>query len=223
VYVSSYNPVQSTYTTGLQGWQGGSMGVPFQQSFSLPMQQGFTSAQPFQFQQTMQQPWQSGTFAAMPYNVVSYSFSPAWQTGAWGSQWGSFIPGWGWNQAGAFAGPQYLSGSISPFMAGGFRIESSSGMAQPRGELAETNTDLVITAELPNVNPNDLNLTVTDDSVSISAVSYTGGTAVPLHRTICLPTTIKSEQVNASFSNGILEARLPKSDASVRRKIRVNP
>lgn len=86
-----------------------------------------------------------------------------------------------------------------------------------------TAIDIVVTAELPNINVNDLNLTVTDDSLSISCTAFAGGIPTSLHRTIALPTSVKAEHVDATYSNGILEARLPKADISARRRIRVNP
>lgn len=217
MYVSGYSPIQSAFGgIGMQGWQSGQTAFPMQQTFSAPIHQSF--AQSIPFQQGIS-PWQFAGYSGFPHNVVSYSFNPAWQQSGFAS--GSHIPAWGWNQANAFASGN-ISGSLSPAVSGGYRIEST-GMVQPRVELAETNTDLVVTAELPNINANDLNLTVTDDSLSISAMAYAGNSVMPVHRTVCLPTSIRSEQVNASFSNGFLEARLPKSDANVRRRIRVNP
>jgi HSP20 family molecular chaperone IbpA len=101
-------------------------------------------------------------------------------------------------------------------------IAPSSGMMQPRIELAETNSDVVVTAELPNINPNNLQLTVTDDSLSISALAISGGMTTSLHRTVALPCSVRAEHVDATYSNGILEARLPKSDLTARRRVKVN-
>ncbi|MGE5372014.1 MAG: Hsp20/alpha crystallin family protein [Solirubrobacterales bacterium] len=101
-------------------------------------------------------------------------------------------------------------------------ILSSTGIAQMRIDLAETNSDVVVAAELPNVSLNDVILTVTDDSVSITATAWTGTSATSLYRTVALPTTIKAEQCEATYSNGILEVRAPKSDVVTRRKIKVN-
>lgn len=210
MYVGSYSPIQSAFSsTAAQGWPSGQTVFPVQQSFSAPVH--VAQALPVQ---TGIHPLQYGSFAAVPYNAVSYSFSPGWQSSG-------FVPSWGWNQSNAFSSGVPV-GAVAPVIPGGFRIESS-GMFQPRVDLAETNTDLVVTAELPNINPNDINLTVTDDSLSISAMAFSGNGVIPIHRTVCLPTSIKCEQVNASFNNGVLEARCPKSDASVRRRIRVSP
>ncbi|HUW64455.1 MAG TPA: Hsp20/alpha crystallin family protein [Spirochaetia bacterium] len=113
----------------------------------------------------------------------------------------------------------------NPFIASGMvnlnAIAGTTGLAQMRVDLAETNSDVVLAAELPNVSLNDLSLTVTDDSMSISATAYAGNRATSLYRTIALPTTIKSEQVEATYANGILEIRCPKSDLVSRRKVKV--
>ncbi|NLJ99614.1 MAG: Hsp20 family protein [Clostridia bacterium] len=207
MYISSYSPIQSSYGgLGSQGLYSGGFGYPIQQAFSAgPM---------------MYPPLQSGSFSVPPYNVVSYGFAPSFQSGSYMPQYGGFIP----SQGSGMMGRQQFSSGIPHTFASGYGIASSTGIVQPSIELAETNNDLVLTCELPNVNPNDVNLTVTDDSISISTVAHdSSGLSTPVHRTVCLPTSIKSERVNASFSNGILEARLPKSDISARRRIKVNP
>lgn len=101
-------------------------------------------------------------------------------------------------------------------------IQATSGMAQMRVDLHETNSDIVLACELPNISLNDLNLTVTDDSLSISATAFAGNRTTSLFRTVALPTSIKSELVEATYSNGILEIRAPKSDMVTRRKVKVN-
>lgn len=144
--------------------------------------------------------------------------NPAMQSGSFGFPAGqaiaySFAPAMGWQQ----------SGVLAPAMGGYHTFQAGVGLAQPRIELAETNSDIVLTAELPNIDVNNLNLTVTDDSCSISALAYSAGGTSSLYRTVALPTFIRAEQVTATYNNGVLEARLPKSDLAVRRRIRVNP
>jgi HSP20 family molecular chaperone IbpA len=117
---------------------------------------------------------------------------------------------------------QTMSTAMAPLSMGLNTIQASSGLAQMRVDLHETNSDVVIAAELPNVSLNDLNLTVTDDSLSISAMAFAGNRATSLFRTLALPTSIKSEQVEATYANGILEIRAPKSDVVTRRKVKVN-
>lgn len=117
---------------------------------------------------------------------------------------------------------QAMSNAIASSQMSLNTIQSSTGLTQMRVDLHETNSDMVIAAELPNVSLNDLNLTVTDDSLSISATAFAGNRATSLFRTVALPTSIKSEQVEATYANGILEIRAPKSDMVTRRKVKVN-
>jgi HSP20 family protein len=100
----------------------------------------------------------------------------------------------------------------------------SAGIAQPRVDLSETNSDVVCAVELPNINPNNLNLTVTDDSITIcaSTAGMAGMTATSIYRAISLPTNVRAEHCSASYNNGILEVRCPKADLSARRRIQVS-
>jgi HSP20 family molecular chaperone IbpA len=100
---------------------------------------------------------------------------------------------------------------------------ASPGLTQPRVDLSETNSDVVVAAELPNINPNNLNLTVTDDSITISAstMGIGGATGTSIYRTVSLPTNVRAEHCSASYNNGILEVRCPKADLTTRRRIQV--
>ncbi|MGD0621516.1 MAG: Hsp20/alpha crystallin family protein [Thermacetogeniaceae bacterium] len=100
---------------------------------------------------------------------------------------------------------------------------ASPGLTQPRVDLSETNSDVVVAAELPNINPNNLNLTVTDDSITISASTMGIGGAIgtSIYRTVSLPTDVRAEHCSASYNNGILEVRCPKADLATRRRIQV--
>ncbi|MEW8959185.1 MAG: Hsp20 family protein [Moorella sp. (in: firmicutes)] len=192
--------------------------------------------------------WRAGASTGFPSMGLSYNPAMGWHTDIQagpfpgiGQYWGGFsqplissfspamfsgqIAGQG---MGGFAGPGMFQPMVSGFpgMMGGLGMSSaiapSGGMIQPRIELAETNSDVVVTAELPNINPNNLQLTVTDDSLSISALAISGGMTTSLHRTVALPCSVRAEHVDATYSNGILEARLPKSDLTARRRVKVN-
>ncbi|MDN5347959.1 MAG: hypothetical protein PWP65_1523 [Clostridia bacterium] len=183
---------------------------PWQSAWGLnPMQSGFS-------------PYASPGIGMMPgINIspgaVSYSFIPA----AAGAMSFGFNPNIAWQGTGGQV--PLAAGQFGMAPAVTSAIQAGAGLVQPRIELAETNSDIVITAELPNVNPNNLHLTATDDSVTISALALSpGGMATSIHRTIALPTPVRCEQVEASYANGILEARLPKSDVAARRRVRVN-
>lgn len=163
-----------------------------------------------------------GMFPQQGPGAISYTFSPVAATGAWQGTaapalLGGINPAVSW-QAGI--NPMPGNWAISPQSVA---FMPSPGLIQPRVDLFETNSDVVVAAELPNINPNNLSLTVTDDSITISASTIgtagMGGTSI--YRTISLPTTVRSEHCTATYNNGILEVRLPKADLAARRRIQV--
>ena len=201
------------YATSISPWQT----VGF-----IPQQQYITT-QPVQTFQNMgySQPYGSAMFSPVgniqtgfiPQGAISYGYSP----------------GWGWGQtANPAIGGQFVH--MVPQMQGQMQMQQGlttgiravSGLAQPRIELAETSNDVIVTADLPNVDPNNIYVTVTDDSLSISALAHLGGITSSLFRTVALPTSVRSEHLDISFTNGTLECRLPKSDFAARRRVKVN-
>ncbi len=90
----------------------------------------------------------------------------------------------------------------------------------------------VLTAELPGVNPDELQLTVLGDSVTIrgerkndagKAERYyrkerpTGA----FERTLTLPAPINPDSVEAEYANGILRVRMEKAEQAKVRKVAI--
>jgi HSP20 family molecular chaperone IbpA len=216
MYFSGINPNQSVAFS--QGYQSGATAIPVSMrptmfgnnvtyAFNPLWSHAAASLNPTMAQQTN-----------FNNNLASQSFIPvnisAWQNPLWTNTALAFNP---------MLSGQTLSGSGN--ISGQTlinSIQSSSGMAQMRVDLSETNNDVVVAAELPNISLNDLNLTVTDDSLTISATAWSGNQTTSLFRTIALPTSIRSEQVEATYANGILEIRAPKSDVLSRRRVKIN-
>lgn len=91
----------------------------------------------------------------------------------------------------------------------------------------------VVTAELPGVTPEDIDISVVGDSITLS------GTRQPeelkdgekyhrrerrfgsFNRTFQLPFSVESENVEAVFEKGVLHISLPRSEAEKPRKISV--
>lgn len=252
MYITNVQPLQSSWNLGLQSgifnrpavnYSFTPTGQAFQSGISGISGLGATN---FAFNPAQQvsgiSPW--GQYPQHPALIQAQAF--AQQPQLWSQQGQIFAQPQSWNQAQAFAQqpqlwnqqvgftgypsfswgfshPASISGFQQPIQSSGYNtIQSTTGMVQPRVEIAETNNDIVVTCELPNINSGDLQLSVTDDSLDISGSSSVGGTFTSIHRTIALPTTIKAEQVDASYSNGMLHVRMPKSDISARRRIKVN-
>jgi len=222
---SSFNPNQVVAMS--QGYQSGVSAFPIS---IRPNMHGNTVTYAFN-------PYlsQSSAFSLNPA-LTAAGFNPMLnQSLAW--SWNPMMASAGmgvWNPAlGASIAQNILPGSgisswspmfsqAQPLSMGFNTLQATTGLAQMRVDLHETNSDVIVACELPNVSLNDLNLTVTDDSMSISATAFAGNRATSLYRTVALPTSIKSEQVEATYSNGILEIRAPKSDIVTRRKVKVN-
>lgn len=103
----------------------------------------------------------------------------------------------------------------------------------PAVNVAEDDDNLYITAELPGINPQDIDLTVEEESVVIKGerkleeegeeVSYhrrerEGGS---FSRTITLPTRVVAEKASAEAKDGVLTLKLPKAEEAKPKKIEI--
>lgn len=97
-------------------------------------------------------------------------------------------------------------------------MAEAKGYDLPAIDLIETNQEIIVRASLPSVSKENIDLRVTEDSISVDAKAnpvegkYLRRETSPLgfKRNLKLPAEINPEQVKASYENGILEVRLPK-------------
>ena len=93
----------------------------------------------------------------------------------------------------------------------------------PAVDVTEEGEELVVKADLPGVDPDDIDLRITEDTLGISAETkyeeekrekgfYLAERRYgSFQRVIPLPASVKSDDVTARFDNGVLEVRLPKA------------
>jgi HSP20 family protein len=103
----------------------------------------------------------------------------------------------------------------------------------PALDVYEDKDDIVIKAELPGLEKGDIEVNMTDHTLTIkgekkkeeevkeenyyrSERSYGSFT-----RTLQLPTDVQADKVKASFKNGVLEVRLPKTEEAKTKEIKV--
>ncbi len=103
----------------------------------------------------------------------------------------------------------------------------------PKVDIIDREKELLIRAELPGVEKKDLDISMTDNSVTIKADSsyenkeekadYYRSEIVQgsFARTIGLPADVDIDKVKTSFKNGVLELTVPKLERSQRRSIEV--
>jgi len=95
---------------------------------------------------------------------------------------------------------------------------------EPAVEMYETDNDVVVKASLPNIDPKSVDITVTNDGITLKGDTKTEeeqkgrnfyrrelryGTFA---RTLPLTTEVKSSEAKATYKDGILEVRIPKSE-----------
>ena len=103
----------------------------------------------------------------------------------------------------------------------------------PRVDVIERDAEVLVRAELPGVTKDKLDISLTDDSVTLKATTereekeekgdfyrceISRGTFT---RTLTLPAAINAELAKATFKDGILELTLPKLAQAKRRNIKV--
>ena len=116
---------------------------------------------------------------------------------------------------------------------GGFGRELGPGWAgiRPAIDLAETDKDVVLTAELPGVSEKDLDLSVSGNTLTIRGekkeerdqkngdISYVERRYGSFARTVQLPFEPGDEKIEAKFDKGVLTVRVPKP-ADVQKAVR---
>jgi len=112
----------------------------------------------------------------------------------------------------------------------------TSRRSSPFIDIKETEDSLIINAEIPGIEPEDLDISVSEDILTIkgemkSEISQDKGNYRRMERrygtftrTIQLPCKVKIQDVNARYEKGILHIALPKCKPEPPRqvKIRIN-
>ncbi len=104
----------------------------------------------------------------------------------------------------------------------------------PQMDVKETDDDILITAELPGVDKEDIEISIDQNRITIRGEKKTETEKKghnyyhmerhygAFHRSIPLPWEVKSDKVDAEFNSGVLTVSLPKS-AAARERMRKIP
>lgn len=104
----------------------------------------------------------------------------------------------------------------------------------PAAELEETDEAIHLKLEVPGLEPKDMNVEVTPESVSISGerrsetkteekgISRSEFRYGRFQRVIPLPTLIQNDKVQAEYKDGILRLTLPKAESERQKVVKVN-
>ncbi len=104
---------------------------------------------------------------------------------------------------------------------------------EPAVELFETEGDVVFRAEMPGIDPKSVNVTVSEDTLTVKAevkaeqeqkgrnyyrreLRYGS-----FERAVGLPTSVQADQAKATFKNGILEIHIAKAERAKAKSVTV--
>ncbi|MEM8637488.1 MAG: Hsp20/alpha crystallin family protein [Cyanobacteria bacterium P01_G01_bin.54] len=105
---------------------------------------------------------------------------------------------------------------------------------QPAIELKDTENTLVLKAQLPGINPDDFEITVTREHVTLQGErKYEKNTESEglyrsefrygqLKRVIGLPVAVQQDKVEADYTHGVLTLNLPKVIDQAKKAVKIN-
>jgi HSP20 family protein len=105
----------------------------------------------------------------------------------------------------------------------------------PALDISERKDAYLVTAELPGVDAEDLDITMEDGLLTIQGERHFAHDSSEqqfhrverrygaFRRSITLPAQVQAEQIEASFDNGVLQILVPKAEEAKPKRIRVRP
>ncbi|MGB9867013.1 MAG: Hsp20/alpha crystallin family protein [Bacillota bacterium] len=113
-------------------------------------------------------------------------------------------------------------------------LEEWASWRGPSVDIFQAGNDLVITAEVPGIDPADLDVRVSEDSLTIKGstgkeerqqregVYYSERRYGNFYRSIPLPVEVQPEKARATYRNGVLEVRVPAAESGNGRAVKVD-
>jgi HSP20 family protein len=106
----------------------------------------------------------------------------------------------------------------------GLTSDNGRGMGMPAVDMYQTDDDVVVKTSIPGIKPEDVQISVTGDTLTIKGdlkeASDNKQKAYHIReqrwgsfeRTLALPIDVKADKATADFENGILTITLPKAE-----------
>ena len=120
---------------------------------------------------------------------------------------------------------------VSPL---GWRTIGGGDAITPPIDVHETDDHLVVTAALPGIKPDDVEITMVgqtltlrgefkgDEEVKGEQYLYRERRQGMFNRTLQLPVRVEGDRAEATFTDGVLTLRIPKAEEVKPRQIRIN-
>ena len=121
------------------------------------------------------------------------------------------------------------------FMTPFGRLSFSENMStfSPKVDISETETAIKVRAEVPGMNPDDVSIEVTEDTLSIAGTIEKSNeekdenyyrmerSSGRFSREFMLPSKIDADNVNAEAKNGVITITLTKQPSEQKRKVEI--
>ena len=113
-------------------------------------------------------------------------------------------------------------------------IRESAGTQSLAVDLYESQDELVLSAAVPGFKPDDLEITIQGDVLTIKGEMKTDDSTTEgawhrrerrygnVFRQVSLPVSVKSDSASAEFENGVLKLHLPKAEGAKERRIPIS-
>ena len=104
---------------------------------------------------------------------------------------------------------------------------------EPFIDVIESDKEIIATAEMPGLEKQDININVTEDRLEISAQTkheekkeekgyiYRERRSGSYYRAISLPSPVDPDKSNASYKNGVLEIKMPKTEVKKKTPLKI--
>lgn len=104
----------------------------------------------------------------------------------------------------------------------------------PSVDVAETDNEVVVTAELPGVKQDDVDITITDDVLTLKGekkeekevkeknyhrIERSYGS---FQRSVSLPAGVQADKAKATYKDGVLHITVPKAEEAKPKQIKIN-
>ena len=127
----------------------------------------------------------------------------------------------------------FFTRRMRPWWPERWLISPDSEVVTPIVDVYEEKDDIVVKAELPGMEKNEIEVNIQDSQLTLKGEKKKGEkigekdyyrcerSYGAFFRSVELPQDVQADKVKASFKNGILEVRLPKSEEAKAKEIKI--
>jgi HSP20 family protein len=114
------------------------------------------------------------------------------------------------------------------------KSEDTGSLVRPLADVQETDGEIIIIMDLPGIEKQNVDITISDDELSVVAERKTDTeiaeekyhkrerTYEKFERTVSLPTGVKMDEAKARLADGVLQIIIPKEVVTTRKRITID-